>query len=644
MSIPGVKHGRACCRAHHGYVIGVGWNTCRTGPKGASVSDSNGCGQSEPPSRSCPGDVIPADTRKMIYDRLLEQPGGGQAPRVEVETDPEAGLTLVGVAAVDWPGLGTIVLSELHHLGWNLDVLEGFAVVNEGRRRGVIITGIRNDDPDRAARFERDARKMADLLGRLAMGRAGTVSLLGRAAERLERFEEVRVALEDLYGSRDMPDEIMGEGGELVLFISSRSDQYLMERKPEDLAWIIKTNYELVGRVREKGGKPFFRIRNLRTEKEHLTGINIAGYEREISFQDVLTALNHAWAGASVKHQRRYSTDDGIVSMRVEMSGPTGLSATREEQQKIRAVLKNLLVSNELERLKRIHRYGGRENYARAVIPLLLRECESTAMSQAYIARVATSTFHAELKLILVSVADSREAHDGLVIDLVREMDSKEGLTVVSFKSPSRHGDRWVDIIDITVQRDTYSDLESAYSAIKDAIQSTYGDFRDFDMGMRLLDVSKVREIKEMLTDIPSTVINDFYYRLEDFLRASAPVGELAGHIRLAFECLSDLFREDRPYLEPRWVDLGPEEKPTSTLFCCCRHGKPGWFHDLLEVVKDYRVTASVIEWSESSAVLLRIQGKEGALTERQRMKVMSGLSAHCCGGSQPRKPGPERS
>ena len=608
------------------------------------MTERDACKEGSPPSRACPGDVIPADTRRRIYDRLLEHPPGDEAPRVEVENDLEAGLTLVGVAAVDWPGLATIVLSELHHLGWNLDVLEGFAVDDEGMRRGVIITGIRNDDPQRAGRFEKDARKMADLLGRLAMGRAGTVSLLGRAAERLERFEEVRLALEDLYGTRDLPGAIMGEGGELVLFISSRSDQYLMERKPEDLAWIIKTNYELVGRVREKGGKPFFRIRNLRTEKEHLTGINIAGYEREISFQDVLTALNHAWSGASVKHQRRYSTEDGIVSIRIEMSGPTGLSATREEQQKIRAVLKKLLVSNELERLKRIHRYGGRENYARAVIPLLLRECESSGMSQAYIARVATSTFHAELKLILVSVAESREAHDGLVIDLVRELDSREGLTVVSFKSPSRHGDRWVDIIDITVQRDAYSDLESAYSAIKDSIQSTYGDFRDFDMGMRLLDVSKVRELKEELKDIPSTIINDFYYRLEDFLRASAPVSELAGHIRLAFECLSELFREDRPYLEPRWMDLGPEKKPSSTLFCCCRRGKPGWFHDLLEVVKEYRVTASVIEWSDSSAVLLRVQGPEGALSEEQRMKVMSGLSARCCGGGEPRKPGPDRS
>jgi hypothetical protein len=578
-----------------------------------------------------------------MYDRLLKS-RAGSVPKVDVETDTEAGLTLVGVAAVDWPGLGTIVLSELHHLGWNLDVLEGFAVEDEGRRRGVIITGIRNDDPDRARRFEADARKMADLLGRLAMGRAGTVSLLGRAAERLEQFEEVRMSLEKLFSERPVPEEILGEGGELVLFISSRSDQYLMERRPEDLAWIIKTNCELVGKVRNKGGKPFFRIRNLRTEKEHLTGINIAGYEREISFQDVLTALNHAWSGASVKHQRRYSTEDGIVSIRVEMSGPTGLSATREEQQKIRAVLKKLLVSNELERLKRIHRYGGRENYARAVIPLLLRECEASGMSQAYIARVATSTFHAELKLILVSVSDSRESHDSLVIDLVRALDSREGLTVVSFKSPSRHGDRWVDIIDITVQRDAYSDLESAYSAIKEAIHTTYGQFRDFDMGMRLMDVSKVRELQEMLTEIPSTIVNDFYYRLEDFLRASASVDELADHIRLAFQCLSELFRSDRPYLAPRWIDLGPEGKPSATLFCCCRKGKPGWFHDLLEVVKDYRVTASVIEWSDSSAVLLRVQGPEGALGEEERMRSLSGLSARCCGGESPEKARPDRS
>ena len=232
-----------------------------------------------------------------------------------------------------------------------------------------MITGIRDKDSKRRDEFVSDAGKMAHLLANLARGRAGTISLLSRAAERLERFEEVRTALEELYRDNNVPAGILGKKGELVLFISSRSDEYLAERKASDLAWIIKTNYQLVNLVRTSAGKPQFAIKNIKTTREHLTGINIAGFERDISFQNCITALTHAWYGASIRHQRRYTTRDGVISIRIEMTSPSGLSATRTEQTVIKRNLKNLLVSHELEKLKRIHKYGGSENYARALIP-----------------------------------------------------------------------------------------------------------------------------------------------------------------------------------------------------------------------------------------------------------------------------------
>ncbi|MBD3370974.1 hypothetical protein GF402_11525 [Candidatus Fermentibacteria bacterium] len=595
------------------------------------MSDIEGCREEDLVFGVCPGHVVPSEKRREIIDKLVEaeMPTGAN---VYVDKE-ESELVLLGVTAVDWPGLATIVLSELHHLGWNLEVLEGFAVYDNSTRRGYVITGIRNTDPERSRKFREDADRVKDLLLRLAEGHEGTVSLLGRATERLERFEEVCQALEKLYGDKEIPLELYGEKGEIVLFLSARSDQYLAERKPADLAWIVKTNYELVRSVREKGGKPAFKIRNLKTRREHLTGINIAGFERDISFQSCLMALQHGWNGATVKHQRRYTTDDGITSIRIEMTGPTGLSATREEQSRIRKTLKKLLVSHELEKLRRIHRYGGRESYARAIIPLLLRECESSCEPQAYIARVATSTFHAELKLLMVSIAADRKLHDKKAIDLVKGIDSKDGLTVASFKSPSGYGEKWVDIIDITIERDRYTEIEEAYNDIKEVIGQVFGKFRDFDMGMRLNDVSKVKELKSMLTDVPDHMVTDFYYRLEDFLRASAPIEDLARHVKLAFDSLSELFREGRDYVAPSYVPLGEEDDPTATLFCCTRSGPAGWFHDLLEVVSDYRVTASVVEWSGASAVLLRVQKEDGGgLSEEEIEEVLSGLSAHCCG------------
>lgn len=548
--------------------------------------------------------------------------------KVVVNQFEDDDLVLVGVGAVDWPGLATVVLSELHHYGWNLDVLEGFALKSEGIRRGFVITGIRDEDSGRRDAFVADARKMASLLANLAQGRAGTVSLLSRAAERLERFEEVRVAVEALYGTNKVPPGILGEKGELVLFISSRSDEYLAERKASDLAWIIKTNFQLVNLVRSSSGKPQFAIKNLKTSREHLTGINIAGFERDISFQNCVTALTHSWFGASIRHQRRYTTRDGIISIRIEMTGPSGLGATRAEQTVIKRSLKKLLVSHELEKLKRIYRYGGGEHYARALIPLLIKESESTGMNQAYIAVVSATTFEAQLKLVLVTSQPDAGTHDNKIIELVGSINALKGLSVVSFRSPSNYRDIWVDILNITVEREDFAEMEDAYRGIKLSIEENFGQFRDFDRGMRLNDVRQLREIRDRLKDIPDNVITDFYYHIEDFLRASISVEELSEHIRLVYDSISRFLSSRGAPELPASLDVMDGDRKTATLICMVSDSDTVGFQHLLEAVKEYKVNVSVIEWSGVSAILFRIQKDGKGLPEEDLEEVVKKLSA----------------
>ncbi len=528
--------------------------------------------------------------------------------KVVINQQEDDDLILVGVGAVDWPGLATVVLSELHHSGWNLDVLEGFALSSDGIRRGFVITGIRDKDTERRETFVKDAKKMANLLANLAQGRAGTVSLLSRAAERLEKFEEVREALENLFDGDDIPPGVLGEKGELVLFISSRSDEYLAERKASDLAWIIKTNFQLVNLVRTSSGKPQFAIKNLRTSREHLTGINIAGFERDISFQNCVTALTHSWYGASIRHQRRYTTRDGIISIRIEMTGPSGLSATRAEQTVIKRSLKKLLVSHELEKLKRIYRYGGGEHYARALIPLLIKESETTGLSQAYIAVVSSTTFEAQLKLVLVSRQPDSDTHDGKIIDLVGSINSIRGLAVVSFRSPSNYDEAWVDILNISVEREDFAEMEDAYRGIKLAIEEHFGQFRDFDRGMRLNDVRQLKEIRDRLSDIPDNVITDFYYHIEDFLRASISVEELSEHIRMVYDSISSFLSSRGELHPPSSMDIMQNGRKIATLICMVSDSETVGFQHLLEAVKEYKVNVSIIEWSGVAAILFRIQ------------------------------------
>lgn len=580
----------------------------------------------------CPGSIIPLERRMKVF-KALHESGKSHKTTIVIDSEVNNPLVLVGIMATDWPGLANICLSELHHRGWNLDAVEGFNIDEKGHKLGFVIAGIRDDDPERRSRFENDARNMENLMIRLAGGSSGTISLLSRAAERLEKYDEVRRALEHYYRKTSLPDAYLGETGELVQFLSSRSDEYLRERKAEDLAWIVRKNYELVEGVRKRRGRPMFSLKNLKTTKEHLTGISLAGYERSVSFQDSLTALSFAWPGSTVRHQRRYTTLDGIIAMRIEMAGPTGLAATRAEQIHIIQTLKRLLVRNDLERLKKIHRYGGRENYARALIPLLLRECDNTGINQGYISIISTSTFHTELKLLLVTKNDNSDEHDGKIIELVGLIEEFEGLGVVSFKSPSNYGSRWLDIIDITVQRDFFPEIESAYEAVKTSIENSFGKFRDFDMGMRLNDVRQLTEIKKVLKHIPENAVTDFYYHLEDFLRGSAPISEIAMHINLAFNAMEKI-RNNEDIVKPISVDIFSEENPDigiATLICCAGKGDHGtMFHDLLEVLKEFTVTASVMDWSDGTALLLKVQHQGGVLPHELLKKVLEDIEKVC--------------
>ena len=575
----------------------------------------------------CPGSIIPSERRSAIFNELLDM-GKSCETKVIINQKEDNDLVLVGVGAVDWPGLATVVLSELHHSGWNLDLLEGFALNTDGIRRGFVITGIRDEDSNRRDEFVADAGKMADLLASLAKGRAGTVSLLSRAAERLEKFEEVRTAVEELYNDKKVPAGILGEKGELVLFISSRSDEYLAERKASDLAWIIKTNFQLVNMVRTSAGKPQFAIKNLQTSREHLTGINIAGFERDISFQNCVTALTHSWHGASIRHQRRYTTRDGIISIRIEMTGPSGLSATRAEQTIIRRSLKKLLVAHELEKLKRIHQYGGSEHYARALIPLLKKECETTGLNQAYLAIFSSTTFQAQLKLVLVTNQPDNNTHDTKIIDLVGSINGMKGLAVISFRSPSSYRNIWVDILNVTVEREDFAEMEDAYRDIKLAIEGNFGQFRDFDRGMRLNDVRQLKEIRSELNDIPDSVVTDFYYHIEDFLRASISVNELCEHISLVYDSISSYIESRGTSENPCSQNVLEGERKVATLICfVCESGMVA-FQRFLEAVKNYTVNVSIIEWAGVSAVLFRMQKNGKGLGDDELVDVIGKLKA----------------
>ncbi len=155
-------------------------------------------------------------------------------------------------------------------------------------------------------------------------------------------------------------------------------------------------------------------------------------------------------------------------------------------------------------------------------------------------------------------------------------------------------------------------------------IREAYGRFRDFDQGMRLNDVKQLEIVKAILHDIPDGLVTDFYYRLEDFLRASVSSEELALHIQLAFDTIRRIIQDSSVFEKPAWTDVVTGERREATIICCGRKGELHGFRSLLDVVRDFKVTASMIEWSGATAILLRLQHEGEALDAESRERVLA--------------------
>jgi hypothetical protein len=145
---------------------------------------------------------------------------------------------------------------------------------------------------------------------------------------------------------------------------------------------------------------------------------------------------------------------------------------------------------------------------------------------------------------------------------------------------------------------------------------------------MRLNDVRQLREIRDHLKDIPDNVITDFYYHIEDFLRASISVDELSEHIRLVYDSISRFLGSRGAPEIPASLDVMDGNRKVATLICMVSESDTVGFQHLLEAVKEYKVNVSVIEWSGVSAILFRIQKDGKGLPEDDLTEVVEKLSA----------------
>ncbi|KPL19235.1 MAG: hypothetical protein AMJ92_04350 [candidate division Zixibacteria bacterium SM23_81] len=570
--------------------------------------------------------IFPISQEQAIFVGLMEkwrkvkdQKTVVYVSRIE-ETGSFPTTVSFGVLGSDWPGMSDSCIGVLHQRGWNVDFAKGMVVEQRGQQLGVVIMAVVVTTAEELNRLSQEKDSLVEALSKASIGSLAKAYLIARESRRLETYSRVIEAIEKQCPPEDL-EALLGRRGEVVMFFASRPEEYIHERDIKDLVEQIITNYHFLQRVRESGGRPQVRIKNLKTVREHLTGITLAGYDREISLNDCLDAIEHAVPGFKRKFNKEFTTPDGITVYRLEITDKRDRALSREQIRHIRKALLQMATSKKFQRAKWTEATGGFEHYARAIIPFLLKEFRSSNIPQVYLSVGKATDFFLEFKIIII-LSGTRPTQERDILKCVEALDSVSGLSVLSTNPPRIMGDEGINIINVRADLDVFADRQRIYENIKDQLGQVIGQFRDFDEGIRILETKKLGEVREHFRRTREDLVREFYYRLEDFYRVSASVEELVQQIRMGIRSLRRLAKSQAPfYIEGKNVRFGKGAgERMSTLICIGFDPKSPAFTGCLGILSDYEVTMSKVEREEATVLLIQLT-KDGVGLEAAKLR-----------------------
>jgi len=530
-------------------------------------------------------------------------------------------LHLFGILSPDWPGLSNTCLGVIHETGWNVDYVKAFKLTRPSETLGIMLIGIRTKTVGEHDRLTVQAPQIFAKLQRAAIGTSAKAFLLSEEIRKLEVYSQVIVLIESRYQGQDL-DQIIGPNGEAVKYFAARSRDYIENRRIEDIADQILRNYTFIRTVRETPDAIQLDISNLETNTEGVfTTVTVAGPTRMLNLEDCLKTIGQGVPGFLLKHNREFTTNEGVSLYRIEFVDAMGFPLAESEHEKLRSAFASLVLNKRQNRAQWIESIGGFEHYARAIIPLLVKEAVNTKKTQVYQSVGQTTDLFIEFKIIVV-VPNPTELREKLVNKTVKWIEGVPGLEIFGVKPPKTYDNAEVFIIDLRASLSVLENVETIYKTIKDNIRNALGEFRDFDEGMRTIDTEKFKSVRRMIDGIDKTVIRELYYCIEDFFRVGASIDEIIAHIRLMIDMLTVLEKKElNIHVLTRQTGQRTADGrtiPKASLLCVAYPNPLYLLQKILELLENYEVTLSRLEKPGWSMLICRLTSREKALSDAE--------------------------
>jgi len=354
-------------------------------------------------------------------------------------------------------------------------------------------------------------------------------------------------------------------------------------------------------------------VNNIRTTREFLTCISLAGYNDKVNLNMVLTALRKSVPGYLIKYLKKYSVND-ITVFRIEICDQNDNYYSQDSIRRISNALETLRSQGYLLSLESFDSIGGFEQYARAIIPILRNEFNKTRIPQFYISLENKQEYFVEFKIITVfSSKDS--CQQNFAINFSKDLSIIRGFHIFKISPPSSYSDNELNMIDIRIESEMWKEGEDIYAEIKKVLKNYLPRFRDFDEGMRLMDKNKLAYIMKNLPYYPKYIIMNFYYHLHEFYRISSFEEEVLCIIKKSIELYYKILKKETAYQisteQLTFMTSSKKVLTTGSVFYVAYKSYNEKMSEILSVLSEFELNFSRIDF-ENITILIAILKKGG--------------------------------
>jgi hypothetical protein len=482
-------------------------------------------------------------------------------------------IARIYLGASDWPGLGETVIGIVHEKGYNIAFVYG-VVSTDGKYAFIAIKIPFPPEKLNDVRFHLE--EITEELKRLAReGDQIKARLVTTGIEKLEILEKIKSALRDIAFPEEY-EEISKTGGELEKFVFSRSLAYLKERDPKTLAEIILVGHRFIKKLRQVGMGVEIYIKNIKTEREELTGLTVGGFQKDISMDEVFELIKEVFPNFQRKFDKEFITEDGICMIRVEFT-VNNRPLTPEEQKKLEQHLKTNLKQGKI-RVPLNIKFGG-EIFGRALVPKMVDEALTSHIPQVAIIPIEQDKTTVTFRIAIVD--NNPEKFDILIKNIAKS----DGFVLISFRPPSKVREEYVLFLTVRGLVSFFNSDVELFEKLKDLIRESIGPFRDFDEGLRTIDRKKLEKIYQLISraNIPEELVRTFYFSIDDFIRTTLSPEKVAEDINFVSKCIQEHLENENNKLFVRYeknsltivVVYQPEERIFDKIFLMVEKYEP---------------------------------------------------------------------